>query len=122
MARFKLRPCKLREDQLVPSKEPDLVLDWRELVRQLAPSREIRARQNLHQLQPQAFVGLLQHSKGPVNFVLLNADRSGYLGTIMAKDATFAGRLLEVYRVEEAVWDSKVSEVPGVSSGPQRRL
>lgn len=122
MARIVLQPCKLREDEFVPTKEQPSVFDWKQLSKKLAPSRDIKARHNLLLLQPQAFVGLLVTSKGASNFVLMNENRSGNIATIVARDPSFLDRLLEVYRVEEVTRDASVSEMPGFSKGPRRAI
>ncbi len=111
MAKFILQPCKLREEWLVPTKDPAIRLSWSELCAKLAPSRDERALKSLQLLQIGAFVGLSSRAgKPPSNFVLLNPDRSGNLKQVLKGDPTFASRLLEVYLVEEARWDSKVVE------------
>jgi len=120
MARFVLTPCKLRETWLVPQKnQPPIILTWPELLARLAPSRDARAVGNLQFLQPQSFVGLLQNqSKTPSNFVMTNADRSGSVERVLKRDPTFAGRLVEVFRVEEATYDSRMTEIPGTTPRP----
>lgn len=111
MASFRLQPCKLRENWLVPTKEPAIVLSWSELCAKLAPSKDERALKALRLLQIGAFVGLSSRSGNiPSNFVLLNPDRSGNVKGVLKQDPTFATRLVEVYLVEEAQWDSKVVE------------
>jgi len=121
MARFVLTPCKLREMWLVPQKnQPPIILTWPELLKRLAPSRDPRAVGNLQFLQPQSFVGLLHHplSKTPSNFVMTNADRSGSIERVLKRDPTFAGRLVEVFRVEEAEYDARMTEIPGMTPRP----
>ena len=121
MARFVLQPCKLREERLVPVKgEPPITLTWRELCEQLAPSRSLEALRALQFVQVNSFVGTTKHPRGgqlPVNFVLTNQDRSGNISRVMSKDATFAGRLLSVFRVEDVQWDARVTEL-GASKRP----
>lgn len=122
MARFLLQPCKLREEWLVPVKDTQpLTFDWRELCARLAPSREIKALQVLQLLQVYSYVGLTRHPRGgpPGNFVLTNVDRSGNLGKIVKQDKTFGLRIIEVFRVEEVVWDARIIELPG--EGPRIR-
>lgn len=111
MASFRLQLCKLREKWLVPTKDPAIVLSWPELCAKLAPSKDERALKALRLLQIGAFVGLSSRSGNvPSNFVLLNPDRSGSVKRVLSQDPTFATRLLEVYLVEEAQWDSKITE------------
>jgi hypothetical protein len=122
VARFVLSPCKLRESRLVAQKgESPVTLNWPELCKLLAPSRDPQAFQVLQLLRAQAFVGLTKHPRGNgvTNFVLLNADRSGDLKQILKRDPTFGDRLESVYRVEEARWDASVKEASGLSSRPQ---
>lgn len=120
MARFVLQPCKLREERLVPVKgEPPITVDWRGLCEQLAPSRSPEALRTLQLVQVNSYVGTTKNPRGgkPANFVLTNQDRSGDLARIMSKDATFAGRLLTVFRVEDVQWDARVTEL-GTSRRP----
>lgn len=121
MARFVLQPCKLRDERLVPVKgEPPITLNWRELCERLAPSREQKALQVLQLVQVNSYVGTTKNPHGtgkPANFVLMNPDRSGNLAKIMSKDATFAHRLLSVYRVDDVEWDARVTEL-GASKRP----
>jgi hypothetical protein len=125
VARFVLQPCKLRENRLVPLKNTaPLELTWKELVERLAPSRTDKALKSLYFLQPGSFVGLLKHpnprkrEKEIVNFVYVGQGRTGLLLGPMAQDPTFAERLIEVYRVEKAEKDMKMSEPEGVVRGP----
>jgi hypothetical protein len=125
VARFVLQPCKLRENRLVPLKNTAPVeFTWKELVERLAPSRTDKALKSLYFLQPGSFVGLLKHpnprkrEKEVVNFVYVGQGRTGLLLGPMAQDPTFAERLIEVYRVEKAEKDMKMSEPEGVVHGP----
>lgn len=112
MARYVLKPCKLREECLVPSKEPAIEFDWTSLKSELAPSNNPVGIRNLRVLQVQAFVGLLAHPKTGVltNFVLINQDRSGDLTRIMKQDPNFSARLRKVYRVETVQLDARLVE------------
>lgn len=124
MARFVLKPCKLREEWLVPVKdEQPLVLSWRELCKKLAPSGDVKALSALRLLQVNSYVGLTKtrgQGEQVGNFVLTNQDRSGHLKRVMDKDHSFASRLIEVYRVEEVAWDAKLVEFEGVAVGAAR--
>jgi hypothetical protein len=116
VASFRLQPCKLREQWLVPSKEPAFVLSWPELCAKLAPSKDERALRALQLIQIGSYVGLVSRppkmvAGPPSNFVLLNHDRSGNLGAVLSKDPTLGPRLVEVYRVEEVQWDARVVEI-----------
>ena len=125
MARFVLQKCKLREHRLVPLKdEPPITLNWRELCKLLAPSRDVRALRVLQQLQTNSFVGLvaLPGSKPgtpPGNFVMTNPDLSGDLSRVLGRDASFAARLSVVYRVDDVEWDAKVTEKEGLHQRPR---
>lgn len=111
MASFKIQPCKLRAGWLVPTKDPPLVLNWRELCARLAPSRDLRALQTLQLVQLGSYVGLVIGPNGArTNFVLTNTDRSGNLGVVLTRDPSFESRLVEVYRVEAVKWDARVTE------------
>lgn len=112
MAKFLLRPCKVRGGHIVDSKDEAVEMDWDALCKKLAPSKDRQALMNLRTLQIGAFVGLSTNTRlrRVGNFVLLNQDRSGNLRWILKKDPEFERRVLEVYRVEDVRWDSKVVE------------
>lgn len=119
MARFVLQPCKLRAGWIVPLKNTDTVtLGWDELKTRLAPSGEYKARSALRAMQPGGFVGLLK-SRGDriTNFVFVNIDRSGNVGWWMKSDPTLEDRLVEVFRVEEVVWDDSMAELGYTKKG-----
>lgn len=125
MARYVLQPCKLREDRLVPIKNAGPVeFTWRELVERLAPSRTDKALKGLYFLQPGSYVGLLKHphprkrESVVVNFVYVGQGRTGLLSGPLAQDPSFASRIIEVFRVERAERDTRVSEPAGVVYGP----
>jgi hypothetical protein len=115
VALIRLKRSKLRDQWLVPTKEPAIDLSWSELCAKLAPSNDPRALRSLQLLQMGAYVGLVSRPPKmpgpPSNFVLLNQDRSGSLNAVLSKDPTFGDRLLEVYRVEEVQWDGRVVEI-----------
>lgn len=125
MARFLLQPCKLREDRFVPIKNVGPVeFTWKELVERLAPSRTDKALKSLYFVQPGSFVGLLKHphprkrEREVVNFVYVGQGRTGIISGPLAHDPSFANRIIEVYRVEKADRDMKMSEPAGVVHGP----
>lgn len=114
MARFVLQLCRLRSQTLVPRRDENpLDLDWDGLVARLAPAKTQQAMMTLRRLQVGAFVGLSRHpSTDQVgNFLLINPDRSGRLGWLLAQDRSFSNRLIEVFRVQEAEWDHKFEDV-----------
>ena len=125
MARYLLQPCKLREDRIVPIKNVGPVeFTWKELVERLAPSRTDKALKSLYFLQPGSFVGLLKHphprkrEREVVNFVYVGQGRTGIISGPLARDPSFASRVIEVYRVERADRGMKVSEPAGTVPGP----
>ncbi len=114
MARFVLTPCKLREDRMVPSGAPVLTLDWAQLAAKLAPSKANIALMTLRRLRPTAFVGLLKAvppKTGVSNFVLMNADRENKIGWLLKKQPDFPDRLVDLYLVEEALFDARMEEI-----------
>ena len=123
MAKFVLQPCHLRDFKFAPIKgtEPT-TFDWEELRQKLAPSNERSALHNLRALRIGSYVGLLKDLKTPNgrpgNFVLFNLDRSARLDWLLKQQPTFEERLLEVYRVDEVLWDSKVEEFKGTPDLP----
>jgi hypothetical protein len=113
-ARFVLQPCQLFAGHFISSREEEpLTLDWASLCSMLAPSQERQALVNLRMLQTNAFVGL---TKNPLdgslkNFIFLNQDRSNKAEWFLKRDPSFEQRLHRVYRVDEAQWESVVTEV-----------
>lgn len=110
---FVLTPCKLREDRIVPVKDtPTLLLDWNGVLAKLAPNRQPSAMTNLRRMDKGSFIGLARDGKTSQvrNFILKNVDRSDKVDWLLAKDPSFPDRLVEVYRVEVANWETTVSE------------
>ena len=112
MTTIVLTPCKLRLDRIVPQKGAEsLVLDWRETVKRLAVSGQPTALANLRRMDRGSFVGLARDARGQIrNFVLKNPDRSDKVDWLLARDPSFPDRLVEVYRVEAAQWESTFTE------------
>src|ERR1700677_2396511 len=120
MSTFKLMPCKLRDWLLCPIKGAEVVtLDWKELQKKLIPKGDVQALRNLRQIETFSFIGLIRSKRDnrPVSFYMLNKDRTGDVSWLLEKDPSFAGRLLEGYRVDEAPFDGKRVEL----NPPQRR-
>ena len=114
LAKFVLHPCHLREDRFAPIKGAVAVtMNWAELVTTLAPSQELDAKMTLRSVSPGSYVGITKDrtdSKKIRNFVILNPDRSAKLDWLLKKDPSFENRLLQVFRVDEVVWESVVQE------------
>jgi len=118
MAKFFLQPCRLREDKLVPTKEPKVEFKWLDLVSRLAPSKSKNAQMVLRRMERGCFIGLVlnEQTKEAVNFLLLNPDRSGSVKALLRKDPSFERRLIEVFRVEDFAWDAKMEELGSASA------
>lgn len=120
MATFKLQPCKVREDHLVPTKDEVVSLSWTELVEHLAPSGSYKARLTLRNLKKGAYVGLLRNAKNPSvppgTFFVHNPGSSNNIKWILNKDPFFSERVVQLYRVLEAEWDYEVEEFSGSGS------
>lgn len=89
------------------------VVDWTELLAAFGSNRDVRTKMTLRQLRPGAFLGIAKNSSQSAeshNFVLFNPDRSAKFDWVLKKDPTFEQRLVEVYRVEDVVWESVVKE------------
>jgi len=112
MAKFVLVPCRIRQDRLVPSDEPE-TLTWKELEARLAPSGTMEARMTLRGIRPGAYIGLMKDPMGgsPKTFFLMNQDRSGKISWLVRKQANISEMISEVYRVESVAWDAKYEEV-----------
>lgn len=123
MARFVLQPCHLREGTFAPIKgTTPVVLDWRGLLTALAPSGSYNAKMTLRALRPGTYVGTTKDRRDPKvlrNFVLANPDRSAQVDGVLKKDPEFEERLVDVYRVDEVVWDSVVQEFDTPGPLPQ---
>lgn len=117
MARFVLQPCKLRDAWFIPTKDVPIELQWMDLCARLAPSQTKNAQMVLRRLERGCFIGLVLNEKvkQAVNFLYLTPDRSGNAKGLVKKDPTFERRLIEVFRVEDFVWDSTLQEIPSTS-------
>ena len=111
VVRFVLRRCKLRGDRIVPTEEDTVEFSWRSLCAKFAPTKSRTALMSLRSMQLGSFVGLVDGPAGPSNFVFMNADRSGKLGSGLIKDDDFPKRVIEVFRVEHVDWSTKTIEL-----------
>lgn len=103
-ARYRLMPCRLRDDQIVPLKGGEEVeLEWRELTARLAPSNSLKAVKALKYLQVGAFIGLIDQGPNnpPSNFVYVAQDRSGNFAGVLKKSPGLAKRIKTVYQVKD---------------------
>lgn len=116
MSRFVLQPCRVRDDYFVPTKgEAQVEVNWPELAKRLAPTKEPTALRTLLRLQVGGFVGVRKapgHAK-PTNFFLMNPDRSGKLGWILKQNPKFGEQVESVFRVEIAEYDASTTEQKG---------
>lgn len=116
-ARYKLMPCRLRDDQLVPLKgAEEIELDWRELTARLAPSNSLKAVKALKYLQVGAFIGLIDQGPNlpPSNFVYVAQDRSGNFAGVLKKSPGLANKISSVYQVK---WISGLPELEEAKVG-----
>lgn len=116
MAQFVLQPFRHRQGKFAQDRRKEsLKLSAEELFEKFGLSRHDPMDQlRVQAMRVGAFVGITvgRVSKKPVCFVLDNADKSASYEWILAKDPTFDDRIQEVYRIDSAVWDAKVEEVP----------
>lgn len=116
MPSFLLQPCKLREDRVVRQRGVDpVVMSGQEVIaRFLLDMRVPQDQFAFRKLAPASYIGLAKSALNgrPVRFYLRNDDLSGDVSWILKRDPTFASRLLEVWLVERAEWDSRVIEAP----------
>lgn len=115
MSFFVLKPARLIQNTFdVTPDQAALELDFRGVCRMLvSQSMSLVERQKLLHLRPRAYVGRAKSKQSPGEifiFVLYNWDRTGNIDYILAKDPSFAERIIDVFRVEEAQYDSKVAE------------
>jgi len=121
MAKFVLQPCKIRGDRVVPTKDPPVELDGRQLIAKLAPNRLPHNLLRLRQARLGSFIGRCKGSRSgrEVLFTVWNPDRSNKIGWLLKQDAAFPDRLIEIYRLVEADWGSRFVEA---DSGKKDRL
>ena len=120
MAKFVLMPCRIQANYIVPAsqEQPPIEVDWKGLVELLAPSKTRQSYRTLRQMRTGGFVGIsrLPNSTIPMNWVLINQDRSGSIGMVLKKQPDFTKQLLKVYRVEFMQWDDRMVDL-GTSHG-----
>jgi hypothetical protein len=118
MSHFVLKPARLIQDtfDVIPD-QPVLEFGFRDLCKMLVPQgTAFTERQKLLHLRPRAYVGRAKSKQSPNEifiFVLYNWDRTGNIDYVLAKDPSFAERVIDVFRVEEVLYDSKVVEQQG---------
>lgn len=109
MARFVLTPCHVRADRVVPSDAETVEVDWPDLVALLAPSKTLSALNTLMRLRPSAYVGVLRSPKA-TNFLFVNTDKGNEIGWLLKRQPDFPDRLDKIFRVEVALFDSRIEE------------
>jgi hypothetical protein len=116
MAKFVMLPCKVREDRIVPQKqgEPVELTGLQVIERFLLDMRSPADLLAFRSLSPNSFIGLVKSALNgrPIRFYIRNTDLSGDISWILKRDPTFAARLLEVWKIDSAAWDSRVIEAP----------
>lgn len=113
MSRFVLKPCRVLQTHLSPTKAEPESLTFEEVFAKFVPAGDSRQALNLRFLKPGAFIGLVKSSSQPnkiVNFILHNLDNSGNIDFVLKSDPSFESRLICAYRVDEAQFDSKITE------------
>mgnify|MGYP001574908788 CR=1 FL=1 len=115
MAKIKMVECRLRETKLVPIKGKEYEeFDLKELVAkwQLTPSQNATHLRVLRMLKPDCFVGRSTHPTTgvPGLFYWHDATNKNDVASLLKRDPSFSNRLVEVWRVESAQWDSKFEE------------
>ena len=113
MSLFVLQPCKFRENHFAPIKHSVTWQgDFKALLAKFADvSNETIS--NLKLIRVGGFIGKCKayHQPSKINtFFVVNENKSNYFAWIFKKDPSFASRLLEVYRIDELLWDGFVSE------------
>ena len=114
MAKFVMLPCKVREDRIVPQKgaAPVEMTGLQVIERFLLDVRQPADLYAFRSLAPESFIGLATSALNgrPVRFYIRNTDLSGDISWVLKRSPTFADRLLEVWKIDQAEWDSKVLE------------
>ena len=109
-----MKPARLLQTRLVTSKTGDAIeLEFPQLLAKLIPHPDRMEAVKLVGLRRGAFIGLTRSAKVPgkqVVFVLYNANGSGNVDFVLKNDPSFEQRLIEAYRVEEAVYDGVITE------------
>lgn len=110
--KFVLQPCKVREDRFVELEVEPLVLTASELVERFAPDRDYTELMKLRSMRPGGFLGRIRGGRTghPVVFVFMRDDRRNSVAQFLKRDPTLMGRVLEVFRVDEANWGSRFIE------------
>lgn len=116
MPTFVLQPCKVRADRLVPQKQGEPIeLTGVQVIEKF--HLDVSNPADLHafrSLTPNSFIGLVTSALNgrPIRFYIRNTDLSGDISWILKQNPTFAGRVLEVWQIVSAVWESRVIEAP----------
>lgn len=110
--RFVLQPARFREDKIVDTDDPPLVIESvRVLVEKFAPAKKHQLVQ-LRSFRSEAFVGWARGLKHGVSapFLIWNPDRSNKVGWVLKTDPTFPSRVTECYRVVSMNWGTSIVE------------
>jgi hypothetical protein len=116
MPTFVLLPCKVREDRIVLQKagEPIELTGLQLLEKFLLDVSNPADLYAFRNLSPDSFIGLATSALNgrPIRFYIRNTDLSGDISWILKQSPTFADRVLEVWKIDSAAWESRVIEAP----------
>ena len=113
MSKYVLRPSRVVLNRILPVEgaEP-LTLSFKEMLARFAPSGEIGAKAKIVGLRPGCYFGLLRDEQRQLrNFTIFIPSRDNKIDWHLRKDPTFPSRVVEIYEVERAERDAKLTEI-----------
>lgn len=111
MSEFTLKPARIRDGKFVPERNATaMTMDWRDLVKRLAPSRTSRGLVILRMIRPGMFVGIRKRGKNIVTFSFDAAGRSRNASHVLKYNPGFEESIIEVFLVDKADWGMRLRE------------
>lgn len=95
--RITIKKCQIKNDKLIPTGEKE-VLDIRDAIRKLAPSKSGKGIQNVVNAKSGHYIGL--NSDG-TNFVIVNPTDDGDIRWLIRKKPELLDNISELYLVDD---------------------
>lgn len=112
MANFVLRRCRILQHHFVGDKEETVLKfdSFEGLLRHFVPRGERPQMHLFANLRRGEFIGFSKRRTDGGRTAFRFTDRTGDLSGVFANDPSLEGRILESYRIDDAIYDARFTE------------